>query len=872
MRILGLLLAIGVGLAEPGLTRPQWFDPAGRRPTTFREWTAHHAAADAASHTGKVLETGRLNVVEVVVEAGIFPGLAAELALYAADLQAAGYSVRMDSLRGNSHQVLRQLLQGISELKGVVLVGDLPVAWYESDWGGSAPEEFPCDLYFADLNGTWVDSDGDGLFDDHTGNTAPEIWVGRLNARPLTWDDETRLIRRYFEKNHLYRTGGLTLPDQGLCFNDDDWAGSGNCGLNVLYPSVTVIEDYDQTTAPNYRAQLLVGYEWIHVMSHSSCWGHTFNSSSGYTGTVFNCEIYALQPHANFYDLFSCSGTRFVEENYSAGWDVFNEDWGLLAVGSTKTGSMMGWFEDFYSPMASGQCIGDAFKSWFTAHGEASRDWHYGLAIIGDPTLKPRHRAARGSPPSARSPEFSAPGSRPPAIGRGPLSDIVGAHPETDAEPAIAAARDGKVWVVWVTGRTPANGRFDIHSAYRSPSGWSSAMPVGNFYYWEYNPALAIDSSGQPLCIWSKFEDSYHYNLYYSRWNGASWSSPLLVSEDPSEDMKPALTLDGSGRLWCFWQSRRDYSQDIFACYWNGTGWSSPQNVTRDSTDEYYPTAVTDSAGRPWVFFTRHDQGISRIHGCYWSGANWVASGPVSATQTRAYRPAGCRDGTGRLWVTWQNFDGFAADIYASSFDGINWSEPARVSTSRALDVMPAMTCDAEGKPWVAWQSKQMPAWSIYVSYFTGAWTDPILVDSGSGFNLNPRIVGTTDGGLWVTWQNYETGGNWEIKARNLPLTSVSAPNLNPPAREPTLSCRPNPAHRQVTIRYALDYRETGRLGLYDQTGSCIVDLGRVAGAGTASVSEELPPGIYFVRLATRRGTASIKLVSRPARAISKRN
>jgi len=860
MGILGLLLLAGVTAAGPNPARLHWTDPQGRRPVSFQEWTRKHVSADGMTHVGKVLETGKLNVVEVVIDAEIYQELNQELTQYATDLQAAGYTVRMDTMRGSSHQMLRALLQSITELKGVLLVGELPVAWYEADWGGSAPEEFPCDLYFADLNGAWIDADGDGLYDDHTGDVAPEIWVGRLYAKPLLWDDDVRLIKHYFYKNHLYRTGGLALPDQGLCFNDDDWSGSGNCGMNVLYPSVTVIEDYDQTTAPNYRTQLLAGYEWIHVMAHSSCWGNTFNSSSGYTGTVFNCEIYALQPHCNFYDLFCCSGARFVEENYSAGWDIFNEDWGLLAVGSTKTGSMMSWFQDFYSPMASGQCVGDAFKSWFTTHGEYDRDWHYGLAIMGDPTLKPRHHAADRHPPTACRPQLEP---NPSLSGR--FSEVVGAHPETDAEPVIAVARDGKVWVAWVSGRTPANGRFDIYSAYHSSSGWSSAMPVGNFYYWEYNPALAIDSSGRPMCVWSKFEDSYHYNLYYSRWNGSSWTTPQMISEDPSEDMKPALTLDGTGRLWCFWQSRRDYFQNVFACYWNGASWSTPQNVTHDSSDEFYPAALTDQNGRPWVFFARHSQGKSGIYGLYWSGTNWVPSGPVSGAQTRATRPASCRDGSNQLWVAWQTFDGFAADIYAGFFDGSNWSEPVRVSTSRALDVMPAMTCDAEGKPWIVWQSKQAPVWSVYASYFSGAWIDPMLVDSSSGFNMNPRIAGAQDGNVWVVWQNYESGGNWEIMARSLPLSGIAEPAIASADQNVCLTCYPNPAPGRTTIHYVLNPGETGQLGLLDRTGRLVLDLGRKTGTGSVATDTRLsalPTGIYFVRLKTGREAVNLKLVN----------
>jgi len=147
-----------------------------------------------------------------------------------------------------SYVALRSHLAGLSQLVGALFVGELPVAWYELDG-----EEFPADIYFMDLNGTWQDSDRDGLFDGHSGDLNLEIWVGRLHARPLTWDDEVRLVRRYFAKNHLYRSGQLALPDRALAYVDDDWSGFGDCDLSQLYASVTTV------TQGNTTARLTTG-------------------------------------------------------------------------------------------------------------------------------------------------------------------------------------------------------------------------------------------------------------------------------------------------------------------------------------------------------------------------------------------------------------------------------------------------------------------------------------------------------------------------------------------------------------------------------------------------------------------------------------
>ena len=85
------------------------------------------------------------------------------------------------------------------------------------DWGH---EEFPIDLYFMDLDGTWGDSDNDGLYDSHGGELLADIYVARLIASNLQYHggEEVALMTNYFDKNHRYRAGSLRLDDRGLAF------------------------------------------------------------------------------------------------------------------------------------------------------------------------------------------------------------------------------------------------------------------------------------------------------------------------------------------------------------------------------------------------------------------------------------------------------------------------------------------------------------------------------------------------------------------------------------------------------------------------------------------------------------------------------
>ena len=830
--------------AMPSVKRLEWTDPQGRSPLTYKAWLVQHPAQTDGAGIGTVSRAGFANVVDVVVNAELYSSITAELSQYQADLVSSGYSVQIDTMRGTSAPALRTHLAGVSQIVGAVLVGELPVAWYERGWGGGpSGEEFPIDLYFMDLDGTWTDSDADGLYDGHSGNTAPEIWVGRLYARPLTWDDEVRLMKRYFAKNHAYRIGELPLPDRGLSYVDDDWAGDVTCygGLGLVYSDSTLIDNSSTTTAPDYRTRLQQGYEWIQLCAHSSPWGHTFKVAGGYAGTVFNTEVWAIRPHAHFYNLFCCSGTHFVEENYSAGWDIFQDAYGLCAIGSAKTGSM---YNDagFYAPLGQGQSIGAAFKSWFTANGELDPDWFYGMNVLGDPTLKPHGNAAALG--TGHDPKSLA------DFGHVPLTaEVVGGDPETDDSPRLLAMPDGKVWAVWKSGRSVTNGRFDIYASVRSDGTWSTPYHIGAAEYWETDPVLGLDQNNRPVAVWLLFTESYYYNLVYCVWNGSSWSTPQEISDDYSSDLEASLCRDSAGTLWCFWYSRRDLDADIFAAEFNGTTWTAPVNLTSDTFPEMNPAAAATPNGHVWVAYTEYRNGAAEIWARHWNGAAWTESGPVSGTQRRAYRPA-ITNASGNPVVCWQSFDSGNGDICFSSFDGSNWSTPSPVDSDAALDVMPAMATDSTGSPWVVWMSERTGTWNVYTSLYSGGlWQPAEPVDPGSALDINPAIAADPEhGAVWVAWQNL-TAGNWDVYAKpytqtgcaEQPGTSVRGLSISPTLfRDGASFCCPAGA---------------GKVEILDPVGRCVYSSPGPHGSSFRLDLRSLPAGVYLARVATPEGT-----------------
>jgi len=332
----------------------------------------------------------RLQKVLILVNDALHNSIQVSLNIYVNDLANDGYTVEVHKISGGNPISLKSfILSNSTDLVGCLFVGDLPAAWFEMEYWGH--EEFPCDLYYMDLDGTWDDADKDNIFDLHsagTGDEGPEIYLGRVDAS-MMYGNETVLTNDYFDKNHNYRIGGITVPNFGLTYTEDDWASFyAQCNdIKYSYSDYEVIKapatertDYVDNRVPSSL------YEFIQLSCHSSPSKHFFTRG----GTASSSEIKNVVPYAMFYNLFCCSTLRFTTTDYLGGAYIYNSSQTSIAViGSTKTGSMLS-FHAFYKPFGNKETFGEAYRQWFNylaPYSGQERAWHYGMTVAGDPFL-----------------------------------------------------------------------------------------------------------------------------------------------------------------------------------------------------------------------------------------------------------------------------------------------------------------------------------------------------------------------------------------------------------------------------------------------------------------------------------------------------
>lgn len=307
-------------------------------------------------------------------------GLEGAFQEYAALMTAEGHQVFPVNWSGGTPAQLRALIGSYRErANAVFLVGDLPVVWYEMTSFGSY-EVFPVDLYYASLDSTWSDSDGDGYLDSHS-QARIDIPVSRLTGTP----DE---MTAYFSKLLAYRRGERSLSRKAFIFKDDDWFHNfrGSVfGLDAFLSDIDTYSNESTTVKAAYRRRLSDSdaayvYQWVHALPSVLFFreGDTYN-------TMSVSEIDDYNHRGNSYNLFNCQGARYTEENLGSGY-LFHTDTALAVMGSTKVGGNY-YPMEFHRTLAAGAPWGISFQNWYNRFGYSDDGWFLGMVIMGDPAF-----------------------------------------------------------------------------------------------------------------------------------------------------------------------------------------------------------------------------------------------------------------------------------------------------------------------------------------------------------------------------------------------------------------------------------------------------------------------------------------------------
>jgi hypothetical protein len=264
--------------------------------------------------------------------------------------------------------------------------------------------------------------------------------------------------------------------------------------------------------------------------------------------------------------------------------------------------------------------------------------------------------------------------------------------------------------------------------------------------------------------------DGYDREVFYSVWDGETWSLPAQVSSDGFiDDLYPDVAVGPDGVAWVVWTKAIDGGTRLYYSRWNGTGWDQEELVFPELEDEPSPGSPVievDSEGTPWLIWSwwPGDQGSTELFYSQWLTGAWVEAEPF--VDDPGPGDVGGRDlatgENGEVWVMWVRTLGSPAWESVSLYT--HWEEDgwAPVDTFPRAELATQLDVGPNGEVWVAWSHEG----DVYACYHTGGeWSEEERItapDSTYGgqnaSDADARISVAPSGSPWVAWVGREWG------------------------------------------------------------------------------------------------------------------
>ena len=338
------------------------------------------------------------NTIILLIDASLKDSITQELAIYKNDLIAEGWKIEeIDVARDEDVVDVRNKIINIysddpQRVKSVFIIGHVPVPYSGNIAPDGHPDHrgaWPCDGYYGELTSNWTDSSvmsdvannsrhwnipGDGKFDQNSFPSNLELAVARVDFydMPAFADNEIELLKKYFRKNHLFRTNKIPFEKRGLVENNFGLAeGFGQGG----YRNLCALVGRENTYARDFNNLSSESYLWSYGAGPGSY------TSAGSISNTANFSTDSIQ--TVFTMLFG---------SYFGDWDSRNNFLrAALATGTTLSNAWSGRPHWYFHPMVFGQTLGDCAilsmnNSGTYVSGIFSRTVH--MALMGDPSLR----------------------------------------------------------------------------------------------------------------------------------------------------------------------------------------------------------------------------------------------------------------------------------------------------------------------------------------------------------------------------------------------------------------------------------------------------------------------------------------------------
>ena len=266
--------------------------------------------------------------------------------------------------------------------------------------------------------------------------------------------------------------------------------------------------------------------------------------------------------------------------------------------------------------------------------------------------------------------------------------------------------------------------------------------------------------------------------IYYSLWNGFSWSQPSAITENYNLEFSPDIAFDTGGNAVAVWEHNKKifYEEnatldgnftsgfEIAYAVFNKTTltWSTPVLLTNNDYMDHGPELVVDDERNVMVIWMVNENDTEMLYYSLWNGSTFSASEllktNVSAiTQSFAYKQ-------GRLLHVWsQDADGnFSTagdeELYSAVWNGTAWSTSIKITSDSCDDEYPSVLYE-DGSATLLWLKLVDTGNMLYQSEFIdGMWTNQSLVGVNTSI-IDFNVARDNDNNIVLVWEELGNHG-----------------------------------------------------------------------------------------------------------------
>jgi len=278
-------------------------------------------------------------------------------------------------------------------------------------------------------------------------------------------------------------------------------------------------------------------------------------------------------------------------------------------------------------------------------------------------------------------------------IDRVPPVAAIGDDPQEQDYPAAATAKDGAIWLAYAEfTHSPDHDRLRANlqqapadfAAYKTPTGgdrilaracrngsWSAPIEITPGGGDLNRPAIAIDGSGRVWIFWSQNEKG-NFDIYARPIDNGTPGKALRLSTEAGTDMDAAAATDAKGTVWVAWQAWRNGKAAIMVASQTAAGFSSGKALAPAPGNQWNPAIAADAKGRVTVAWDTYENGNYDVMMRTATNGAWGKVAPVAATARYEAYPSLAYDPSGRLWVAYEEgAEGWGKDFGAHNSSGI---------------------------------------------------------------------------------------------------------------------------------------------------------------------------------------------------------